>query len=91
MKTYYRGYYTPGNNTFIETAKAIGVYVSFGKWSGTDSHVVWFPKSQLVFEDGLNDAGKASMLIPCWLFRKNQIDPNCVDSITIEDRNTIER
>lgn len=79
-KKFYRGYYTASDPSFEQSAKAICLTFHASKWSDIDGRRVWFPKSQIVFENGINDAGKATMLVPEWLFRTNQVNPiMCVD------------
>jgi len=82
-RTYYRGYYSDRANFAAETEKAICLSYYTGGYLGNVRNI-WFPKSQVVFENGVNDAGLSSLLIPLWLFKSKNVNPDNFEEVRFD-------
>lgn len=65
-KWYYVGWLDMKRFESCSTEKAFYVYYHTGHWGSGHDKVMWFPKSQCIFEEP-NDVGNFRVYIPCWL------------------------
>lgn len=79
MKKYFKGWISSPVERYLPrvTEKAVA-FTYLSKHGAADGRLVYFPKSQVVFDD-VNDVGNIAVYIPCWLFKSKNLDPRQLD------------